>query len=192
MFTAFLVESHGRLADSNGDRVRVCVDVDVRMNMEGNHSGRADKPRRILAVASGGGHWVQLLRMMPAFDGQELVFASTMSSVKSDVGNRRFYQVADANRRRPISLVRLMAKMVWIMAKERPDYVISTGAAPGFMSMLFGKLFGAQTIWVDSIANVDRLSMSGRMAGKIANLWLTQWPQLAKPEHGPFFAGAVI
>ena len=82
--------------------------------------------------------------------------------------------------------------MLWIVAKERPDYVISTGAAPGYMSILFGRLFGAQTIWVDSIANVDRLSMSGKWAGKIANLWLTQWPQLAKPEHGPFFAGAVI
>ncbi len=162
------------------------------MNIKGNHSDGPDKPRRILAVASGGGHWVQLLRMLPAFEGQELVFASTMASLKSEAGDRPFYHVPDANRRRPISLMMLMAKMLWIVAKERPDYVISTGAAPGYISIVFGRLFGAQTIWVDSIANVDRLSMSGRMAGKIANLWLTQWPQLAKPEHGPFFAGAVI
>jgi len=160
--------------------------------MQGKSTDGHDKPRRILAVASGGGHWVQLLRMMSAFDGDEIVFASTMPSLRNEVTNHRFYAVPDANRRRPITLLRLMAKMLWIVAKERPDYVISTGAAPGYISIVFGRLFGAQTIWVDSIANVDKLSMSGKLAGKFANLWLTQWPQLAKPEHGPFFAGAVI
>lgn len=182
------------MADSNWDgplMVRVTV-VNEMKNQSGDQSAGPDKPRRILAVASGGGHWVQLLRMMPAFEGDEIIFASTMPSLRSEVPNHRFYAVPDANRRRPITMLRLMSKMLWIVAKERPDYVISTGAAPGYMGIVYGRLFGAQTIWVDSIANVDQLSMSGKMAGKFASLWLTQWPQLAKPDHGPFFAGAVI
>ena len=162
------------------------------LNMTGQSQIEQDQPKRILAVASGGGHWVQLLRMMPAFDGQQLVFATTMASLQKEVADKPFYHVPDANRRRPITMLRLMAKMLWIVIKERPDFVISTGAAPGYMSILFGKLLGARTIWVDSIANVDRLSMSGRWAGKLADLWLTQWPQLAQPQTGPYFAGAVI
>ena len=29
---------------------------------------------KVLAVASGGGHWIQLLRVLPAFQGAQLVF----------------------------------------------------------------------------------------------------------------------
>jgi UDP-N-acetylglucosamine:LPS N-acetylglucosamine transferase len=132
-----------------------------------------------------------LLRMMSAFDGQEVIYASTIPSLRSEVPGNTFYSVPDANRRRPIALMYLILKMMWIMLRQRPDVVISTGAAPGYIGLVFGKLFRAQTIWVDSIANVDKLSMSGRLAGKLADLWLTQWPHLAK-NHGPHFVGAVI
>ncbi|MCI5150914.1 MAG: UDP-N-acetylglucosamine--LPS N-acetylglucosamine transferase, partial [Candidatus Electrothrix sp. MAN1_4] len=50
---------------------------------------------------------------------------------------------------------------------------------------------GARTIWIDSIANSDKLSMSGQKVGKYADLWLTQWEHLARPE-GPHYHGTVI
>jgi hypothetical protein len=75
--------------------------------------------------------------------------------------------------------------------RERPDVVLSTGAAPGFFALLFGRLLGARTIWLDSIANIEELSMSGRMARRHADLWLTQWPHLARPD-GPECAGRVF
>ena len=66
-----------------------------------------------------------------------------------------------------------------------------TGAAAGFLMCFWGKIFGAKVIWIDSIANVDELSMAGQMAGKFADLWLTQWPHLARAD-GPEYAGAVL
>lgn len=69
--------------------------------------------------------------------------------------------------------------------------VLSTGAAPGYIAVRLGKLIGAKTIWIDSIANVEHLSMAGELAGQHADLWLTQWPHLAKAD-GPHFHGAVL
>jgi hypothetical protein len=69
--------------------------------------------------------------------------------------------------------------------------VISTGALPGYFSLRLAKLFGVKTIWIDSIANVEELSLSGQMIGKHADLWLTQWPHLAKP-GGPLYRGTVL
>jgi UDP-N-acetylglucosamine:LPS N-acetylglucosamine transferase len=80
---------------------------------------------------------------------------------------------------------------VCILLRERPDVIISTGAAPGYFALRLGKWFGARTIWVDSIANVEKLSLSGQRVGKYADLWLTQWPHLARPE-GPYFMGGVL
>jgi cellulose synthase/poly-beta-1,6-N-acetylglucosamine synthase-like glycosyltransferase len=72
-----------------------------------------------------------------------------------------------------------------------PHKVITTGAAPGFFAVRLGKLLGAQCCWLDSIANAERLSLSGERAGPVADLWLTQWPGLASP-HGPHYQGAVL
>lgn len=73
----------------------------------------------------------------------------------------------------------------------RPDVVVTTGAAPGFAALLFGKMIGAKTIWIDSIANSEEMSSSGKHAGRIADLWLTQWEHLVTPQ-GPQFMGSVL
>ena len=64
-------------------------------------------------------------------------------------------------------------------------------AACGYFALRFAKLMGARTIWLDSIANVEELSMTGRLVRPYADLWLTQWPELARPD-GPYFQGAVL
>jgi hypothetical protein len=34
-------------------------------------------------------------------------------------------------------------------------------------------------VWIDSVANVEELSLSGRLASERVDLCLTQWPHLA-------------
>lgn len=147
--------------------------------------------KKLLAVASGGGHWVQLLRLRPAFTDCEVVFVTVHEAYHADVRDHKFYSISDATRRTLIRLVRATLELFWIICKERPDVIISTGAAPGYVAIRVGKLFGVKSIWVDSIANAEQLSMSGAMAGRYADLWLTQWPHLAK-QDGPHYRGAVL
>jgi hypothetical protein len=78
-----------------------------------------------------------------------------------------------------------------LVYRLRPDVVVSTGAAPGYFGVRFGKWLGARVIWVDSIANAEELSMSGAKAGAFVDIWLTQWPHLAK-ENGPKHFGNVL
>lgn len=137
------------------------------------------RPRRILAVASSGGHWVQLRRLSPAFDGHDAAYLTTNAGHQDEVGDARFYTVVDANRWERLKLVRSAAKIAWVLLRERPEVVISTGAAPGYLALRLGKLLGARTVWVDSVANVEELSLSGQMASRRADLCLTQWPHLA-------------
>jgi UDP-N-acetylglucosamine:LPS N-acetylglucosamine transferase len=148
--------------------------------------------QRVLAVASGGGHFIQLSRLMPAFSGCDVAYMTTMASYRAQVPqSRRFYVVPDANIRSKARLLLMAIKVAAILLRERPDVVISTGAAPGYFALRFGKLIGARTIWVDSMANAEQLSLSGRRIGAHADLWLTQWPHLARPD-GPHYEGAVL
>lgn len=148
-------------------------------------------PTKILAVASGGGHWVQLLRLRPAFEGCEVVYVTVDAGYRPQVAPARVRVVNDANRWNKLGLLRMAAKMAFVVLRERPDVVISTGAAPGYFALRLGKLLGSRTVWLDSIANVERLSMSGAHAKGHADLWLTQWAHLAQ-EGGPRFEGSVL
>jgi exopolysaccharide biosynthesis glucuronosyltransferase PssD len=149
------------------------------------------KRKKLLAVSSGGGHWVQLLRLGPAFIDCEVVFVTVDQAYRADVRDYKFYSISDATRRTVIRLVRATLELFGIIWKERPDVIISTGAAPGYIAIRLGTLFGARSVWVDSIANAEQLSMSGALAGRYADLWLTQWPHLAK-QHGPHYRGAIL
>ncbi|WP_299235919.1 hypothetical protein [uncultured Halomonas sp.] len=75
--------------------------------------------------------------------------------------------------------VRQLPRAVRIVRRSQPDLVISTGAAPGLLVLFAGFLLGKKTLWVDSIANCRRLSLSGRAAKLFATRVLTQWPDLA-------------
>jgi len=147
--------------------------------------------KKILAAASAGGHWVQLLRLRPAFEGHDVRYLSTNASLASKVAPCLFYEVNDASMWDKRGLVSMALRVLWVMVRYRPHVVVTTGAAPGFFAILFGRLFGAKTIWIDSIANADELSLAGRMAGRWATHWLTQWPELAR-ENGPYYIGSVL
>lgn len=147
--------------------------------------------KKIMLVSSSGGHWVQLNRILPAFENCEKIFVTTEPKYRSVVGSNRFLLVPDASRWNKLRVLWLAIIILKHILVVRPDVVISTGAAPGFFAIFWGKKLGAKTIWLDSIANIDELSMSGRMAKKYADLWLTQWEHLASPD-GPTFAGAVL
>jgi hypothetical protein len=147
--------------------------------------------KKVLAVASGGGHWVELRRLAPALVECDVAYVTTMGSYRPEVGDARFYVVRNASRWNKWGLILMSLRLAWIVVKERPDFVISTGAAPGYITLRLGKLVGARTIWIDSIANAEILSLSGQKIGKHADLWLTQWPHLARSE-GPHFCGAVL
>lgn len=146
--------------------------------------------KRVVAVASGGGHWVQLLRLRPAFGEGEICWITTKAGYRKDVTGP-LHVVRDANLWDKPGLVILFIQMAWLMLRLRPAVVVTTGAAPGFAAIFFGRLFGARTIWIDSIANAETLSGSGARAGRWADVWLTQWEHLARPD-GPQYWGAVL
>lgn len=146
--------------------------------------------KRILAVASGGGHFVQLMRLKPAFDGCEVHYVTTNSGYSVGVDGF-FHVVTDANAGQKMKLFLSFLQMGKIFLSIRPDAVISTGAAPGLVAIFLGKLFGAKTLWLDSIANSEELSKSGKLARRLADVWLTQWEHLAQSD-GPQYWGGVL
>jgi UDP-N-acetylglucosamine:LPS N-acetylglucosamine transferase len=147
--------------------------------------------KKILAVASSGGHWTQLLRLRPAFSDCEVVFASTIIGNADEVEGFDFYRIVNATRKSVWNFFIMFFQVFKIIYAVKPDIIVTTGSAPGLMTLTVGKLFRKKTVWIDSIANVNQLSTSGKKARFVADLYLTQWEDLAKPE-GPHYKGSVL
>jgi len=135
---------------------------------------------------------VQLMRLLRAFDGLDVAFASVKPAYANDVQGRRYYVIRDVNRWDRWGFVLLILQVFCILVRERPEVLITTGSAPGYVALRMAKqLFGVRTIWIDSIANCEQMSWSGRLARRYSDAWLSQWPHL-KRDGGPDYWGAVL
>jgi hypothetical protein len=141
------------------------------------------RPRKLLLGASGGGHWIELRRLQPAFDGFQSVYVSTLPGYASVVGGHRYHAVPDASRFSLRGFAVIFIRAIWILLRERPYAVVTTGSAPMLPFILLGRLFGAKTLWIDSVANSEHISSSGKIAKVIAHRCICQWPDVAATER---------
>ena len=148
---------------------------------------------KICLVASAGGHMSQLLKLTDSWQGYEACCVTTTGVVQEKLQKYgKVYVVGECNRQHPIRVIKVLGRCIKAVLRERPDVVISTGAAAGCMVCFLGKLFGAKVIWIDSITNVERISLSGRMVRYIADLFLVQWPELVEQYKNVEYVGTVV
>ncbi len=148
---------------------------------------------KICLVASAGGHLTQLRKMSKAWSGREACWITTTDVAREMLSkDGKVFTVGECNREHLVRVFRVLIRSIRIIMKERPDVVISTGAAVGAMMCFLGKMLGAKIVWVDSITNVERLSLSGRLVRPFADLFLVQWPELTKKYSRLEYAGTVI
>ena len=165
--------------------------IPVKRQQQSADSQQVAARPKVLAVASRGGHWIELLRLRDACKGADVVYVTTVLEYRETVKDGRFRLVIEATRDHKLRLMLLALQMLWILVVERPGVIMTTGAAPGFIAVRLGKWLGIRTLWIDSIANAEELSMSGQLAATHADVVLTQWSHLASP-GGAEFKGAVV
>jgi hypothetical protein len=128
--------------------------------------------------------------LRPSFDGQHMIFATNNRELAQREGLSAVHLLPDANRDVPIRALRCMiacAKLIWMV---RPQMLVTTGALPGLFCLVFARLMGARTVWIDSIANSDRPSLSGTCAIPFSTHWFTQWQHLETAKRR--YAGALL
>jgi UDP-N-acetylglucosamine:LPS N-acetylglucosamine transferase len=151
------------------------------------------KTLKICLAASAGGHLSQLLKIAPVGQGHQIFCLTTKEEIRAKLEPfGPVTVVGECNREHPLKVAKVLSRCIRTVFREKPDLVISSGAAVGCIACFLGKLLGAKIIWIDSITNIERLSLSGRMVRTIADLFLVQWPELAQKYSNVEYAGEVI
>jgi len=147
--------------------------------------------KRILAVASAGGHFSQLMLLRPAYGEHKVLYLTTLKGLGPHFGAVPCKVVPECNRNTPLRAGLAVILIGWQIALFRPHVVISTGALPGVIALALGRFLRARTVWVDSVANCEEVSSSGRLARRFADLRLSQWEAVADAE-GLEYAGSLL
>jgi beta-1,4-N-acetylglucosaminyltransferase len=68
----------------------------------------------------------------------------------------------------------------YIAFVERPDVVITTGAGVVVFFCIFAKLLGAKLIFIESMAKVEKPTLTARFLYPFSDLFIVQWPNLLR------------
>lgn len=135
--------------------------------------------KKLILVASFGGHFVQSQRIFPVLQDYEITVISTKKGARYYEGIEVKDEIQDCNFKEPKKAISCFLQSLKLINKVRPDVVISTGAAPGCIFCIISKVKGAKIIWIDSIANTKDLSLSGRIITKFTKNVFSQWEGVA-------------
>ena len=118
----------------------------------------------------------QLASVYEKYDHFYFTFSGGLANeVKNTTSIRAIPNIVRYN---PLSWIYgLFLSLYWVL-KERPDVVISTGAGITVFFCVFAKLLGAKLIFLESMAKVEKPTLTARMLYPFSDLFLVQWPGL--------------
>jgi len=113
--------------------------------------------------------------------------ADTTSMLKNE---RAYWGHYPTNRNLP-NLLR-NAVLAWkVLRQEKPDVVISTGAGIGVPFLLLAGIFGARSIYIESFARKDDLSLSGKLVYNFVDRFFVQAETLSKKYRKAVYKGTI-
>lgn len=92
-------------------------------------------------------------------------------------------------KRNPALFVKNFLESVLVFARERPKFILSTGAGVALPMCFIGKIFGSKIIFVESYCRITVPSLSGRVIYPISDLFIIQWSELRKFYKKAVFVG---
>ena len=82
---------------------------------------------------------------------------------------------------RSLKALLINTKLAWkTLRREKPDLIISSGAAVAVPFFYLGKLFGAKTIYIEVFDRIDKPTMTGKMVYPVTDRFIVEWEEMKK------------
>lgn len=153
--------------------------------------------KRVIFVASSGGHLSEILKLEKIFKEYEYLLVTEKTKITSkliDTYNMEYLKYGPNNNKIKYigNMIYNIFKSVKILIKFKPKTVLSTGAQVGGIMCFFAKLLGKKVIYIESLAKVNTLSTTGKMIYPFANKFYVQWETLSKKYKKAEYLGRLM
>ena len=152
---------------------------------------------KICFMASGGGHFQELCGLADLAQKYDHILISTEvnKALAHACPFQHTYQIDEVGlglwKNSPLRILGTFRQVLRILRRERPNLVVSTGAGIAVPGFLAAKLLGVRTIYIESSARVQSLSLAGRVCYHLADRFLVQHACLAGRLPRAVYAGSL-
>lgn len=134
---------------------------------------------KVLFVCSSGGHLDQMLVLLPEGGKHEIVVATFLKpDAVEKLGDLKAYALKWPTNRSWVKVLQNGIIAVRVLMRERPDLIISSGAAAAVPFFFLGKVVSrTQNIFVECIDRIDSPTLTAKLVRPVTDLFVCQWPQ---------------
>ena len=143
--------------------------------------------KKVLFIASTGGHLSELMQLKSMFNKYDfhIITEKTKSNMylKDKYPKRVNYLVYGTKSNMltyPFKLIFNCFKSLYFYIKIRPKVVITTGAHTAGPMCCIGKIFGSKIVYIETFANSETKSVTGKLVYHFADLFIVQWKDMLK------------
>ena len=136
---------------------------------------------KICFVGSSGGHLTHLYMLKPFWQDNERFWVTfDKADARSLLEGERVYPAYYPSNRSIKALAINTVRAIRILHKEKPDLIVSSGAAPAIPFFWLGKLTGAKTIYIEVFDRIDKPTISGKVCYPVTDMFIVQWEEMKK------------
>ena len=157
------------------------------------------KKKRVLFISSTGGHLKELLQLKKLFNKYDsyLITEKTDSTkkLKNEYKEKMGYMVfgtKDHMLTYPFKLLANCFISLYYFIKIKPKYIVTTGTHTAGPICYLGKIFGSKVIYIETMANISKKTITGKLIYPIADLFIVQWKSMLKLYPNAVYGGFIF
>lgn len=134
---------------------------------------------KVCLVGSSGGHLTHLYMLKPFWKNKERFWVTfDKEDARSLLQGEKIYPCYYPSNRSIKALIINTVRAIKILPKEKPDLIISSGAAAAVPFFWIGKLFGAKTIYIEVFDRIDKPTLAGKMCYPVTDKYIVEWEEM--------------
>lgn len=132
--------------------------------------------------------------LMPVFEQAADRFWVTFDKedANSALEGERVYHCYFPTNRNIFNLFRNSLLAAKVLHREKPELIISSGAAVAVPFFILGKLMGAKTVYIEVFDRSDKATVTGRLVRRFADAFVVQWDEMLQVYPGAKNLGSIF
>lgn len=134
---------------------------------------------KVCLVGSSGGHLTHLYMLKSFWEDEERFWVTfDKEDARSLLKDEKMYSCYYPTNHSLKALIINTKLAIKILRKERPDIIISSGAAVAVAFFYIGKLFGAKLIYLEVFDRIDKPTITGKLVYPIVDKFVVEWEEM--------------
>ena len=155
--------------------------------------------KKVLFISSTGGHLNELLQLSPLFEKYDYHIITEKDKTNEYLEDKYVGKVSYLPYGTRSHLIKyifiyfyLIIKSIFLYFKIHPKVIVTTGTHTAGPMRYLGKIIGSKIIYIETFANINRKTATGRLIYPIADLFIVQWEEMLKIYPKAVYGGQIF